>query len=147
MNIHGSARTCPYSRALLVQRVQEKGESAASAARQVGVSERTVYKWLARARGGDERLWDRSSRPATMPTKTPSDWEALISALRDARKTGAQIASDLGMPRSTVARVLKRLGKSRLPPLEPPPPVLRYEWAEPGDMLHIDVKKLARFRK
>ena len=147
MNIHGSARTSPYSRALLVTRVREEGQSAAHASAQAGVSERTGYKWLARARLGPEALHDRSSRPATTPTKTSPEREELISRLRDCRKTGAQIAADLRMPRSTVASVLKRLGKSRLPPLEEPPPVVRYEWAEPGDMLHIDVKKLARFKK
>jgi transposase InsO family protein len=82
-----------------------------------------------------------------MPTKTPADWEQLIRQLRESRKTGAQIAAALKLPRSTVARVLGRLGLSRLPPLEPPPPIQRYEWPDPGDLLHIDIKKLARFRK
>jgi transposase InsO family protein len=148
MNTHRSARTNQFSRALLVRRVRQEGEAVAKAAAQAGVSVRTAYKWLARARReGDAGLADRSSRPFRMPLRTPRELEQVIRELRRYRKTGAQIAAALGLPRTTVANVLKRLGLSRLPPVEPAPKVIRYEWPEPGDMVHLDVKKLARFSR
>jgi len=120
----------------------------AKAAAQAGVSVRTAYKWLARARQeGDAGLADRSSRPFRIPGRTPRELEPVIRELRGYRKTGAQIAAALGLPRTTVANVLKRLGLSRLPPVEPVPKVVRYEWPEPGDMVHLDVKRLARFSR
>lgn len=148
MNTHRSARTNQFSRALLVRRVRVEGQSVAQAAAQAGISERTAYKWLARdRREGEPGLVDRTSRPFRMPRRTPPDLERVIRELRGLRKTGAQIAAALNMPRTTVANVLKRLGLSRLPPVEAPPKIVRYEWPEPGDMVHIDVKKLARFTK
>jgi len=131
-----------------VRRVRVEGQTVAQVAAQVGISVRTGYKWLARARcEGESGLADRSSRPLRMPRRTPRELEQLIRELREFRKTGAQIAAALGIPRTTVANVLKRLGLSRLPPAEPAPKIVRYEWPEPGDMVHIDVKKLARFSR
>lgn len=148
MNTHRSARTNQFSRALLVRRVREEGQAVAAAADQAGISVRTAYKWLARARQeGHAGLSDRSSRPFRVTRRTPRELEPVIRELRGYRKTGAQIAVALGLPRTTVANVLKRLGLSRLPPVEPAPKIVRYEWPEPGDMVHLDVKRLARFHR
>ena len=148
MDLHSRARTCPASRALLVQRVTVEGWTPAAAAHAAGTSVRTVYKWLARAReSGETGLQDRSSRPRVSPRSTPHAWRELILELRRSRMTGAQIAARLKLRRSTVARVLQRAGLARLRSLEPPEPVVRYEWQRPGDLLHLDVKKLGRFRR
>ncbi len=146
MDLHSGARTCPASRALLVQRVTVEGWRVPAAAAAAGISGRTVYKWLARARHG-AALNDRSSRPLRSPRATPACWQDVILELRRSRMTGAQIAARLKRPRSTVARVLKRAGLARLRSLEPPEPVVRYEWQRPGDLLHLDVKKLGKFRR
>jgi len=147
MNLHTQARTCPASRALLVRRVLTEHWSVQQTAVAAGVSRRTVSKWLARhRREGDPGLRDRSSRPHRSPRRLPHDWEDLVVELRRTRMTGPAIALRLKLPRSTVSRVLARRGLSRLKSLEPPVVVRRYEWARPGDMLHLDVKKLARIR-
>lgn len=145
MDLHSGARTCPASRALLIRRLTVEGWTVARAAAAAGISVRTVYKWRARARQG-EALRDRSSRPRRSPRKTPEPWRELILELRRSRLTGAQIAARLKLRRSTVARVLKRAGLARLRSLAPPEPVVRYEWQRPGDLVHLDVKKLGKFR-
>jgi transposase InsO family protein len=144
MDLHSGARTCPASRALLARRITIERWTVATAAAAAGISVRTAYKWLARARGGDLR--DRSSRPHRSPRATPEAWQELIVKLRRSRLTGAQIAARLKLRRSTVARVLQRAGLARLRSLEPAEPVVRYEWQRPGDLVHLDVKKLGRFR-
>jgi transposase InsO family protein len=147
MNLHSQARSCPASRALLVSRVRKSGWKVKEAAMAAGVSERTAYKWLARHKAqGETGLRDRSSRPHRMPGKLAEGWVKVVLELREGRKTAAQIAKVLKLPRSTVARVLQRHGLSRLRSLEPVQPVRRYEWAHPGDMLHLDVKKLGRIK-
>jgi hypothetical protein len=93
---------------------------------------------------GTEGLRDRTSRPHRQPGKTSRSWEEQILELRALRMTVQRIAHSLSLPKSTVARVLGRYGQSRLPPLHLPPPVVRYEWKRPGDLLHLDVKKLGR---
>lgn len=143
MDLHSGARTCPASRALLIQRITVEGWAVAAAAAAAGISVRTAYKWRARARQG-EALRDRSSRPHRSPRETPEPWRKLILELRCSRLTGAQIAARLKLRRSTVARVLKRAGLARLRSLEPAAPVVRYEWSRPGDLLHLDVKKLGK---
>lgn len=111
----------------------------------MGVSRRTVHKWLKRYRqAGIEGLGDRSSRPHRSPKQTSPELEKRISELRSRRWTSPRIARELGRPISTVGRVLRRLGMQKLPPLVPPPPVIRYERARPGEMVHVDTKKLAR---
>ena len=148
MNIHSSARISPAGRALLVERVTIEGWSVAEAADAAGVSTRTVYKWLGRFdEEGPAGLRDRSSRPRRSPTQVSAGWQALVVRLRRLRMTGALIARQLGVPRSTVARILKRHGLARLKYLEPPTPVRRYERKRPGDLIHLDVKKLGRFSK
>lgn len=145
MDLHRGARTCPASRALLVQRITVDGWSVGSAAAAAGISCRTAFKWLARYRAdGEAGLWDRSSRPIHTPRATAAERRGLILELRQHRLTGAQIAARLQMPRSTVARVLAREGVGRLWRLEPIEPAQRYERSRPGELLHLDVKKLGR---
>ena len=147
MNIHSSARNAPYSRALLAERI-ESGWSVEEAAEAAGISERTAYKWLARYRSdGVAGMQDRSSRPKTSPTATRSELVKAIEQLRrQSRMTAKQIGRCLKVPRQTVARVLVRLGISRIKQLDPPVPVVRYEHKKPGSLLHLDTKKLGKIR-
>jgi transposase InsO family protein len=148
MKLHGNAKTCPHSRRLICARVLGQDWSVARAAAAAGVSERTAAKWLARYRAeGEQGLSDRSSAPATVPSQTSQERVAAIAALRRLRMTAAEIAGLLSMPLSTVSLILLRIGlgkRSRLEPLEPPN---RYEKARAGELLHIDVKKLARIAR
>lgn len=145
MNLHKHARLTPRGRALLVQRIQQ-GLRVEEAAQAAGVSVRTAYKWLKRFREeGESGLMDRSSRPHVCPHATA---QAVIEKLierRRARQTYRQIAYELDVAPSTVARRLKQVGLNRLAELEPAPPIVRYQYDQPGDMLHLDIKKLARF--
>ena len=144
MNVHSLARTTPLSRALLVERVA-KGRSVSQTAAQLGISTRTAYKWLARFRlEGATGLRDRSSRPHESPARTDPARQELILMLRRSRRSGPQIARSLRMPKATVARVLQRAGLHRLRYLDPPEPPNRYERKHPGELLHLDVKKLVR---
>jgi transposase InsO family protein len=128
-----------------VARIRERGWRVEDAALAAGVSLRSAYKWLARWRAGGERaLHDRSSAPARCPSRLPAEVTAQIERLRRRRLTGPQIARRLRRPRSTVGLVLRRLGLGRLTALEPRPPVIRYQRASPGELLHIDTKKLGR---
>lgn len=145
MNTHKNARMTVHGRALLVKRIEEEGWAVAEAANAAGVSERTGYKWLARYRaGGEPALADRSSAPLRCPHRLPAATVAAIEELRRERMTGPQIAYRLGLSRSTVGAVLRRLGLGRLRALDPKPPVVRYERAAPGELIHIDTKKLGR---
>jgi len=145
MKLHKKARSCPASRALLVKRVRQERWTVSAAAAAAGVSRQTVHKWLARCDAeGELGLHDRSSRPQRSPRRIPVGWQALILELRRSRMTAVQIGQRLKLPRSSVARELARAGISRLKSLDPPVAVQRYEWAKPGDMLHLDVKKLGR---
>ena len=145
MNSHKNARLGFTGRVCLVTRVVQDGWSGQQAAHAFGVSARTVWKWVARFRAeGRAGLRDRSSRPARSPTRLAPALERRIARLRAQRKTGAQIAARLGLPRATVGDVLRRLGLGRLPPLVPRPPIVRYERERPGELLHIDAKKLGR---
>jgi len=145
MNLHSGARSCPASRALLVGRVQAAGWTVTRAAEAAGISRRTAHKWLGRyADAGPASLVDRSSRPRRSPGRTPVEWREMILLLRRTRMTGPQIARDLKRPRATVARVLKRAGLERLKKLDVVEPENRYQHRRPGDLLHLDVKKLGR---
>src|SRR5262245_8060953 len=145
MNVHSLARTTPLSRAVLIDRVLRDGRTVAQTAADFGVSTRTVRKWLTRyRREGAGGLRDRPARPHSSPARTAPEREALILQLRRCRQTGPQIARGLRMPTATVARVLKRAGLHRLRLLEPPERPRRYERKRPGELLHLDVKKLAR---
>jgi transposase InsO family protein len=146
MNIHKNARTTPYSRAEIVRRVIALRETPRAVATALGVSQRTVAKWLARYRAeGEAGLADRSSRPHVLPTATPADLAEHVIALRCQRLTGKQIARDLALSPATVSRILRKARLSRMRDLDPPEPVRRYERAYPGELIHIDIKKLGRF--
>lgn len=145
MRLHGNARTCPRSRRLLVRRVVDEGWALGAAAEAAGVSARTAAKWLARFRAeGEAGLVDRSSRPRSSPRQTPPDRVHAITILRRLRFTAAEISQTLRMPLSTVSAVLQRVGLGKLSRLEPPEPPNRYQRRHPGELVHIDVKKLAR---
>jgi transposase InsO family protein len=148
MKLHANARTCPNSRALIAERVLKQGWSLSAAAEAAGVSERTARKWVTRFRAeGRAGLLDRSSAPHRSPRRTPPDRVAMIESLRRLRLTGAQIAVKLGIPLATVSRWLKRIGLGKRSRLEPPEPPNRYERSRPGELVHVDVKKLGRFRR
>jgi transposase InsO family protein len=146
MKLHANARTCPNSRRLIVDRV-EAGWSLAEAAEAAGVSERTAAKWLARWRAeGEGGLVDRSSAPKRVPGRTPALRAEAIVALRRLRMTAAEIAELLSMALSTVSAVLRRAGLGKLSQLDPLEPPNRYERQRPGELLHVDIKKLGRIR-
>jgi transposase InsO family protein len=146
MNVHKNARLTPAGRALLARRVSQ-GWTAQSAAEAAGVSLRTARKWIGRhRRGGERRHHDRSSAPRRCPRKVAQPRVAEIEQLRRKRMTGPAIARALGMARSTVSLVLRRLGLGKLKSLEPAIPILRYERSRPGEMIHLDIKKLGKIK-
>lgn len=148
MRLHGNARTCPHSRRLMALRVLEQGWTLAAAAEAAGASVRTASKWVARYRAeGDEGLLDRSSEPLSVPNRTGEERVELIAFLRRLRMTAAEIAEVIGMPLSTVSAVLTRVGLGKLSRLEPVEPAHRYEKQLPGELVHIDVKKLVRIER
>ena len=145
---HASARLNHFGRGLLITRVLEEGWSAAAAAEAAGVSRATVYKWLARYRGeGQAGLQDRSSCPRHSPRRLTASAEEQILLLRRQRKLGPhRLAGILGVPRSTCYAVLRRHGLQRLDWMDRPTGevIRRYERARPGELIHVDVKKLGR---
>jgi transposase InsO family protein len=147
VRLHANAKLTPSMHLLLVRRVLEEGHHVADVAAALGVSERTVYRWLARWRRGDTKLLDRSSRPRRSPRRTPEPVVRTIEALRRLRMTSSAIAAKLAMAVSTVCVVLMRLGLNRLSRLEPPEPPNRYCRRHPGELVHLDVKKLGRFAR
>ncbi len=145
MKLHANAKTCPKSRRLLVERALDAEWSLTEAAMAAGVSDRTAYRWLQRFREqGAQGLEDRSSAPRRIPHKTPPERVAAMAALRRLRMTAAEIAELLSIPLSTVSAWLKRIGLGKRSRLEPPEPPNRYELARPGQLVHVDVKKLGR---
>jgi transposase InsO family protein len=145
MKVHANAPLGPKGRLFMVRRVIEQGWSLTAAAEAAGVSERTCSKWVARYRaGGELGLLDRSSAPRSVPHRTPDELVELIVMLRRLRMTGAEIALCLAMALSTVSAVLLRVGLGKLSRLEPPEPPNRYERRHPGELIHVDVKKLGR---
>lgn len=147
MNVHQNARLTVSCRVLLVERILS-GRPKAAVAGELGVSVRTAGKWLRRYREqGLEGLKDRSSRPHRSPGATAEVLRSAVVALRRQRLTLVTIAAQLNLCRSTVARIARAEGLSRLSKLEPVPVYRRYERAEPGELLHLDVKKLGRIVK
>jgi transposase InsO family protein len=146
VKLHGNARLTPFQRALMCTRVREEGWTIEEAADAAGCSTRTCHRWLVRWECG-EAMTDRSSAPATRPTRTSAVIEAEIERLRRLRWTSVRIAATLEMPVSTVCAVLKRLGLNRLWKLGPPEPPNRYCRRHAGELVHVDVKKLGRFRR
>ena len=145
MNIHKNAPLTPKGREAMVRSVIEDGLSQAAAARQFNTTPKTVAKWVERFRAeGVDGLRDRSSRPLSLPSQTALATCAVVEALRRQRHTGKQIAAEVGVSPATVSRILRRLGLNRIRDLEPAEPVRRYEREKPGEMIHIDIKKLGR---
>lgn len=145
MNMHKNARLTPAGRALLVQRVLFEKQPVREVGPAMGVSPRTAYKWLRRfEREGHAGLRDRTSRPKRIPRRLDPKLVRRIERLRRRRYTGLRIAEELELAVSTVSLWLRRLGLGRLRNLEPKPTVVRYEKKRPGELLHLDTKKLGR---
>ena len=145
MNIHKNARLTPPGRLLLVQRVEGGGWGIGAAAIAAGISERQSYRWLARYRsGGAAALADRSSAPQCCKHRIGTERVGEIAGLRRQRMSGPAIARELSMPVSTVGAILRRLGLGKLAALAPKPVVIRYERQRPGELIHLDTKKLGR---
>jgi transposase InsO family protein len=148
MDTHKNAPLTPKGREMMVRAVVDCRLSKAAAARQFNITPKTVAKWVTRFRAeGVDGLHDRSSRPLSSPSQTAPATAAAIEALRRQRFTGKQIAAELGVSPATVSRTLRRLGLNRLSALEPAEPVRRYERAHPGELIHIDIKKLGKFTR
>lgn len=147
MNIHKNARLTPLGRERIVFQVL-CGQTPETVARAAGVCSRTVRKWVQRFETeGIEGLKDRSSRPHRLHRLTPIAIVERVEALRRQRWTGKQIATEVGVSAATVSRILRRLGLNRLAALEPVEPVRRYQREHPGELIHIDIKKLGRFER
>lgn len=144
MKLHANARSCPRSRRLLIERVEQFGWTVKEAAAAAGISVRTAHKWLARWRAeGEIGLIDRSSAPHHVANRSSAELERMIAQIRKLRRSGPQIAELLDVPLSTVSAILKRIGMGKLGRLGMEPAV-RYERQRPGELVHIDVKKLGR---
>lgn len=145
MNTHQNARLTVWGRGDAVRRVLEAREPTAVVAAALHVSRRTITKWVQRyLTTGPAGLVDRSSRPRRSPTATPPRVVRRIVALRQQRHTGPEIADQLQLPRATVGRILQRLGLGALRERRPAP--VRYQRAHPGELIHVDLKRLPRFR-
>jgi transposase InsO family protein len=148
MDYHHHARKTVHGRELLCRDVLEGRLGVCEAAAEHRLSRQSVRKWVQRYRqGGRAALSDRSSRPHRLRQPTSGELVAEVERLRRQRQTGIQIAQQTGLSRATVSRILARLGLNRIKMLEPAVPVLRYEHPQAGDLLHIDIKKLARIVK
>jgi len=145
MDTHKNARLTPEGREQMVRTVVDCGLTKAVVARQFNTTAKTVAKWVERFRAeGVDGLRDRSSRPLSSPGQTAPATCAVVEALRRQRFTGKQIAAEVGVAPATVCRILKRLGLNRLSALEPAAPVRRYQRDNPGELIHIDIKKLGK---
>jgi transposase InsO family protein len=145
MDTHKNAPLTPKGREAMVRAVVEGGMSKAAAARRFNTTPKTVAKWVKRFKAeGVDGLRDRSSRPLSSPSQTPLATRERVEALRRQRYTGKHIATELGLSPATVSRILRRLGLNSLKALEPAEPVRRYERDHPGELIHIDIKKLGR---
>ncbi len=145
MKLHANAPLGPKGRAVMVRRVVEEGRSLMEAAEAAGMSERRCAEWVRRYRSeGEPGLYDRSSSPKEVANRTCERRIEAIAALRRLRMTGAEIAELLGMALSTVSGILARIGLGKLSRLEPPEPPNRYVKERPGELIHIDVKKLVK---
>ena len=147
MNVHKNAPLTPEGRARMVDAVLTEGLSFTSAARMFRTTRKTVSKWVQRFREeGAVGLLDRSSQPRRSPTALPEDQRCrLVELRREHRLSIPELAEVTGVPTSTAWRWLRRAGLGRLRPPRPDEPARRYEWCQPGELIHVDVKKLARF--
>lgn len=152
---HCNARLTVHGRRILVQRVRQHGRPAAHVAREMGVSRRCVHRWLTRFDNeGEDGLQDRSSQPHTRPNRTPAEVEGRVVALRQAERRGPEwLGPELGLPARTVSRILRRRGVPYLSDCDPltgevirssKATAVRYERDRPGELVHMDVKKLGR---
>jgi transposase InsO family protein len=147
MDIHKNARLTPHGRERLTKMILS-GQTPQAASEAAGVCPRTGRKWRDRFKQeGQAGLQDRSSRPRRLRQPTPPEVVERIASLRHQRRPGKEIATTVGVSPATVCRVLRRLGLNKLSALEPAEPVRRYEREHPGEMLHIDIKKLGRFNQ
>ena len=148
MNVHKNARLTPFGRERLVKQVLERVLTPAAASAVAGVSLRTIYKWLSRFRNeGAAGLRDRDSKPKRLRCSLSARQQARIDQMRRERRPYGEIAKAVRAPLSTVARCVKRLGLNRLEVLDPKAPVQRYEHERPGELVHLDSKRLACFRQ
>lgn len=148
MDIHKNARLTAKGREGMVRAVLDGGLSKAAAARRFNTTPKTVANWVKRFRvEGVDGLHDRSSRPLSSPDQTPLATCAAVETLRRQRYTGKQIARELGISPATVSRILRRRGLNSLTALEPAEPVRRYEREHPGELIHLDIKKLGKFNQ
>src|SRR6202046_4133510 len=148
MDTHKNASLTPRGREAMARSVVEGGLSKAPAAHQFNTTPKTLAKWVGRFQAeGVAGLQDRSSRPHSSPSQTTPAQCAGIEGLRRQRHTGEQIAVEVGVSPATVSRVLKRRGLNGFSALDPAEPVRRYERAAPGEILHIDIKKLGKFNR
>lgn len=148
MDIHNNARLTPRGREQMVRAVVDDGLTQAHAAKKFSTTAKTVAKWVRRFRKcGAGGLCDRSSRPHSSPGQTPVATADRVEVLRRERRIQAQIAVELGISKATVSRILRRRGLSLLSSLEPAQPRPRYERETPGEIIHIDIKKLGRFNR
>jgi transposase InsO family protein len=146
MNTHNNARLTPKGREEMVRSVVEHGLSKAAAARRFNTTPKTVAKWVDRFTAhGLEGLRDRSSRPHSLPSQIPLATVDAVERLRRQRRTQEHIARELGISKASVSRILKRRGLSLLSSIEPQDPRPRYERDKPGEIIHLDIKKLGRF--
>jgi transposase InsO family protein len=148
MDYHQNARLTIHSREQLARYVLEQGGTLKAAAAAFNVSAKTAAKWVRRYRvSGSAGLRDLSSRPHRSPRRTSSSLLEKVLVLRRQRWNGWRIAHELKLSRATISRILRRAGLNRLRSLDPPPPVVRYEHQRPGDLVHFDIKRLARIRR
>ncbi|TCA23608.1 transposase [Rhizobium leguminosarum bv. viciae] len=148
MNIHKNARLTPLRREEMALAVAKGQVSKAQASRLYGVSSKIVSRWVERFRAqGRAGMADRSSRPKISPRQTGQSLAERIVALRRQRLTGKHIAMETGVSPATVSRVLRRAGLSRMKDVDPAEPIVRYEYAEPGGLIHLDIKRLGRFHR
>ena len=147
MDIHKNARLTPHGRERLAKMIVS-GQTPEAASEAAGVCPRTGRKWVERFKQeGAAGLEDRSSRPHRLRQPTPPEVVERIESLRRQRMPGKEIAATVGVSAATVSRVLKRLGLNKLSALEPAEPPRRYEREQPGEMIHIDIKKLGKFNQ
>jgi transposase InsO family protein len=148
MNVHKNARLTSFGRERFVKQVLERVLTPAAASAAAGVSLRTTYKWVGRYKAeGAPGLRDRASRPKRLRCALNARQRQAIERLRRERRPYREIAKRVKAPLSTVARYVQRLGLNRLELLQPKPPVQRYEHAHPGELVHLDIKRLVRFRR
>jgi len=144
MKLHANAPLSPKGRQRLVDRIERESQKVQDVAESMGISERTARKWLGRYRAeGPDGLLDRSSAPRVVANRTDEQTVMLLAALRRLRFTAPELADLLDLPCSTISGILKRIGMGKLGRLGLEP-VMRYERARPGELIHIDVKKLGR---